>query len=314
MIGSGRCGSTALAGIIASHSDVAYISWLAGRLGRPKRLVRWDDMAFRRLARIRQAVGPSAQGIGGTPPRLVGRLQSILGPWEGYPLFSGLVSPMMSAPFRDLEAADALPWISSRLQGLIAEYVRAKSKQVFLHKFTGWPRARFLHAVFPDAKFVHVVRDGRAVANSLMHVPWWRGYRGPPEWAFGPLPESYREEWERADKSFPFLAALEWKVLMDAFQDSEAAIPAEQWLNVRYEDFVEDPRREVQRVLAFAGMDWTATFERLFTNHSVKAERRFAYLHELGRLEIDRISKSLSSHLLKWGYPVTLGENAEDGS
>ena len=65
---------------------------------------------------------------------------------------------------------------------------------------TGWPRAGFLHAVFPDARYVNVIRDGRAVANSWLQMDWWLGYRGPEHWHFGPLSDEHREVWERSGR------------------------------------------------------------------------------------------------------------------
>jgi len=45
-------------------------------------------------------------------------------------------------------------------------YVRIDSqkKPVFIHKYTGWSRIAFFKEIFPEARFVHVIRDGRAVA------------------------------------------------------------------------------------------------------------------------------------------------------
>lgn len=55
-----------------------------------------------------------------------------------------------------------------------------KKRNRLLFKITGWPRVGFLHEIFEDAKFIHLIRDGRAVAYSLLQQPWWEGWRGPP--------------------------------------------------------------------------------------------------------------------------------------
>ena len=52
-------------------------------------------------------------------------------------------------------------------------------------------RIPLLARAFPDARFVHLVRDGRAVAYSLAEVDWWESEvvwwcgRTPPEWEAG---------------------------------------------------------------------------------------------------------------------------------
>jgi len=51
------------------------------------------------------------------------------------------------------------------------------------------PRIGFLQAIFPDAKFIHIVRDGCAVANSRMNAPFWKGWQGLNTWG-GQMPRA----------------------------------------------------------------------------------------------------------------------------
>jgi hypothetical protein len=76
------------------------------------------------------------------------------------------------------------------------------------------PRISFLYAIFPDARFVHVLRDGRAVANSRLNASFWKGWHGLNIWG-GQMPEHYRQEWERHRRSFVALAGIEWKTHID---------------------------------------------------------------------------------------------------
>lgn len=79
------------------------------------------------------------------------------------------------------------PYLRRRLQDFVAGRLEVQGAGDFLHKFTGWPRARMLAECFPRARFGHVGRDGRAVANSTVQQEWWSGFRGPSLWNFGPL-------------------------------------------------------------------------------------------------------------------------------
>ena len=96
------------------------------------------------------------------------------------------------APTGTCSPADATPWLTKRLQTFFEDRMTRAPEPVYLHKLTGWPRAGFLHAGFPDARFVNVVRDGRAVASSWLQMDWWLGYRGPEHWHFGPLSDEHR--------------------------------------------------------------------------------------------------------------------------
>ena len=171
IIGTGRCGSTLAASLLAEHPDVGYISAAEERL--------WPLVGPRLSPRLYRRLGRS-----GAAQRLRDRCR----PAEAYSVMERAVSPMLTAPCRDLTAADLDPLTRERLRSFF-EMERARHGcAVFVHKFTGWPRARLLHAAMPEARFLHVVRDGRAVANSLVRMPWWDGYRGPAGWSFGKLP------------------------------------------------------------------------------------------------------------------------------
>jgi hypothetical protein len=300
MIGSGRCGSTQLAHVVASHERVGFISNVERRLPRSIRSQRLNRSLLRfgvpaNLTTFRDTKH-------GLASRAARRVRSVAGPTEAYDLLAEEVSSMIAVPCRDLTAHDAVPWVEERFRRFFTRRAREQGTPVFLHKFTGWPRARFIDAILPEAKFIHIVRDGRAVANSLMQVRFWRGYRGPTEWSFGPLPDAYAQEWEASGRSFAVLAGLEWKMLIDAHEEAEKVIPEERWLNVRYEDFTTDPRSVVERVLRFAGLDWTIGIERQLQNTPISSVRRQAYLSEMSATDLAVLNQSLASHLERWGY------------
>ena len=60
---------------------------------------------------------------------------------------------------------------------LLAEY-----RNRLLLKITRWPMIGFLLEIFEEAKFVHMMRDGRAVTNSMLNVGFGRGRGGPKNW------------------------------------------------------------------------------------------------------------------------------------
>lgn len=285
MLGTGRCGSSLLHEVLARHGGVGFVSNLDDRLPGGGRTARWNGAVYRRL-----------------PPTATQKGRLRLAPSEAYNLLDREVSPVMSTSFRDLVASDAAPWLAERLRAVFDARRQAQGVPLLLHKFTGWPRARFLAAVFPEARFVNVVRDGRAVALSWLQMPWWRGYQGPDHWQFGPLPVAYTEEWERSGRSFVVLAGLCWKLLMDAFDEARAAVPEDRWLQVRYEDFLADPRGRTEAMLGFCGLDWTAEFERGFGRYQFRAGRVEAFRRELGPADLALLDVSLGVHLERYGY------------
>ncbi|MFI9553890.1 sulfotransferase family protein [Nonomuraea endophytica] len=284
VIGTGRCGSTLVHEVLARHPALGFVSNLDDRFAHCPSLVRRGaNTLYRRV--------PAALTRKGRPR---------FAPSEAYRALSREVSPLLSEPFRDLTAEDATPWLADRLRRFFLTRWEAAGTPQYSHKFTGWPRTGLLREVFPDARFVHVVRDGRAVANSWLQMPWWRGHLGPGGWHFGPLPDRYAEEWEASGRSHVLLAGLAWKLLMDAYTSASC----DGWLEVRYEDLLADPRKHVELILDFLDLPWTPAFERGFARHTFTSGRADAYRTDLTPAQQSMLTRSLEPHLRAHGYPL----------
>ncbi|WP_432862883.1 sulfotransferase family protein [Microbispora rosea] len=288
LIGTGRCGSTLLYEVLARHPQVGFVS-------------NWDDRSPRTPRFLRRNAGRIYRL---TTVPLLERRRLRVRPCEGQRVLSREVSPAVVDPFRDLTDDDVTPWLAGRMRRFFGTRAAEQRTGHLVHKFTLWPRAAFLHKIFPGARFVHIVRDGRAVANSHLQMTWWRGHLGPSRWKLGPLPPWYREEWEKEGRSLVHLAGIGWQIQMDAFETARAAVPAEQWLEVRYEDLLADPRKHVGAVLDFLGLSWTPQFERGFARHTFRAGRLDAFRRDLTPDQLALLNRCLSAHLRRYGYAV----------
>jgi hypothetical protein len=285
VLGTGRCGSTLVHEILARHPDVGFVSNLEDRLPLLPLPTRFNNDVYRRV-----------------PDALTTKGRLCFAPSEAYRALDREVSPVVSAPMRDLVAEDVTPWLERRFRAFFTTRAQAQRRPFFLHKFTGWPRSGFVHRIFPEARFIHVIRDGRAVANSFLQMPWWQGYRGPEEWSWGPLPPSMAAEWEASGRSFAVLAGLEWKILIEAFEAARAIVPASQWLEVRYEDVVAAPRDHLGAMLDHLSLAWTPEFERGFRRYTFDPGRREAYRQDLGIHDVAMLDSSLAPVLARHGY------------
>lgn len=105
-----------------------------------------------------------------------------------------------------------------------------------------------LDAVFPGARYIALIRDGRAVADSLVRVSWWNDHtlywngRTPRELVGeGALPLE--------------LAARNWLQEMKDMQAGLARLDPSQVLEVSYARLLQHPREELGRMLQFLGAD-----------------------------------------------------------
>ncbi|MEO0344804.1 MAG: sulfotransferase [Pseudomonadota bacterium] len=232
IVGTGRCGSTMLHDALCLHNDVCWLTPLADRYPwRPGLNARALDLGRRVL-----------------PQRALRRL---LPPVEPYRFFEGAYGGF-SRPYRDLTEGDYRPGAAKKFRSRVAA-ASVSSKQ-FIAKYTGWSRMSLLSKVFPDARFVHIVRDGRAVVSSALKAGYFDGWAGPENWARGRLRDNQQQAWERSGESYVTLAAIGWENRIHSFQETAAAFDENHFLEIRYEDFCDDPAARAEEILAFMGL------------------------------------------------------------
>jgi len=120
-------------------------------------------------------------------------------------------------------------------------------------------RVGFVDALFPDAHYLFLKRDGRDNVNSLINAwrtPRYRTYRLPtPHLIPGADPAWWKfvlyPGWEQ-DASGPLelVSAKQWTASNDRALESSKAIEPERWTSVRYEDLVAGPVACVEALAA----------------------------------------------------------------
>ena len=295
--GTGRSGTTLVQETLSRHPATGFISGLDDKLSRLNLTGRFNGALYR-WSPPRE---PGMRALSESR-RLLERGRLRIAPSEGYGLIDRQVFAGFSMPCRDLLAGDMTPYLQQRVTDFFDARIRSQQCEVLLQHLTGWPRTGFLRAAIPDLRVVNVVRDGRAVASSWLQMGWWDGWRGPENWFLGPLPEDLRQEWEQSGRSFPVLAALGWKMLMDAYEQARAVFPAEQWMDLRYEDVLDDPRTAFTAILEFLGLEWTPQFEDGYRRHAIEGGRAAAYRRELTPAQLEAVEKVLADPLRRWGY------------
>ena len=141
--------------------------------------------------------------------------------------------------------SDATPWLIERLQALLrpAGPSGLPSPSTCTSSPAG-PAPGFLHAAFPDARFVE--RDPRRPGRGQLVAPDGLVARlpGPRALALRPAVARARtRSTSAAAGRYVVLAGLAWVILMDAFEAAKAELPERSWLDVRYEDLLADARR-----------------------------------------------------------------------
>jgi hypothetical protein len=136
-----------------------------------------------------------------------------------------------------------------------------------------------IHSLFPDAQFVHVVRDGRAVAHSAFKM------------GFGP-----KNAYE---------AALEWARTLADVERFRDTLPPAQFLQVRYEDLLGDPTTTMANIAAFLGVENHTEVAEVASPHLrawVRQDNASKWKQQLSWREIECFEAFAGTELAAYGY------------
>ncbi len=181
-----------------------------------------------------------------------------------------------------LTAADASPRIARHIQRTVDQYVRDQGKDRLVEKTpSNCLRIPFIKAIFPDVKFLFIVRDGRSVIRSTSEImqggvsrnrvlirmlgtpPWeWPAYAGhagsiiarrirrQPLRFWGPRPPGWKE-WVR-EYPLEVVLAKQWAAtIARAHEDVLALAPTDAYV-FKYEDLMTRPCEIMTELLDYA--------------------------------------------------------------
>jgi hypothetical protein len=120
-------------------------------------------------------------------------------------------------------------------------------------------RLSFIDAIFPDAKFIHLLRNGLEVARSIDCMPAESEWYGHDEFKWNLLVE-YAEGREQY-RELPALCdttrkrgLLEWRMSVEATMDFLAGLPMGRHMDVTYEELLDAPVDVTERIEEFVDL------------------------------------------------------------
>jgi hypothetical protein len=286
LVGAGRSGTTLVYKLLCLHPSVAYISNYENRLP-------WfpDGLAARFAAQRTEDKLRAWFGVGGNAyytnrPWLKKALPT---PHEGEAVYAACGVPLHPAP-----GARADVRMACALRCRFESIRRGSGARLFVSKRTANNRRLpLLRSVFPAARYVHLVRDGREVAQSLSTVSWWDGHT---IWWDGRTARQMESDGE----SRLAVCTRNWVREIEALQAGLAGVDPRQVLTLRFENLLREPLPQLQRVLGFLGLDCPASFRdavarlRLGSGREAVAVERFEDpQHELAMHEARPLLRQL---------------------
>jgi Sulfotransferase family len=158
-----------------------------------------------------------------------------------------------------LVAANVESAAATRIARAFAAEVRLQRAERLVEKLPinafriGW-----LAGMFPDALFVHLIRNGLEVAASIARQAQRAAWFGVEDYKWRLLAE---HAGERGEAGLVGLSSdglrrglLEWRLSVATALEDLAKLPAQRWIEVRYERLVDQPAEVCERLEDFVGV------------------------------------------------------------
>lgn len=231
IVGCARSGTTLLQRIVNAHSDIAIT---------PE--IHWITSFKKRDA------GLTPEGV------LTKELVSLLLEHERFPQleisredFEKLIRPNETLSFANF------------LRRLFELYGKVKSKRLVGNKTPGYVRnILVIHGLWPTARFVHLIRDGRDVCLSIMN--WRKGhdkFRRYSTWNDDPVST----------------IALWWKRKVRLGREVRRQLSPELYYEMRYEDLMADSAKECEALCQFLAVPYDEAMLRFHEGQKKKRKK-----------------------------------------
>ena len=205
-----------------------------------------------------------------------------------------------SYPGRDLTEEDITNKIEKDVINSTQKLLTSKRNRLLV-KTTGWSRIRFYNKIFPDAKFIHILRDPRAAVNSMRHIRFWYGLGYINRLAWGAFTESENEEWEKYNKSFVAFSSILWKRLINSIDSAKSNVPSSSFMEIKYEELCDKPIAIFKELTDFCELKWYKSFEECIKKQKFKSTN-YKWKQDLTDKQQKTIEEITYNHLKIYGY------------
>jgi len=236
-------------------------------------------------------------------------------------------------PHDRLTERHAKPRVARHIRATFERFVRDAGRQRLAEKTpSNCLRVPFIRAIYPEAKILFVVRDGRSVLNSserlmtsdvpkmpqrarsrALQTPLWEWPAYAPQAAqllskrllgtrlryWGPRPPGWKQ-WVRNDPP-DLVLAKQWAATMTIALDDTEGAPEDHVLRFRYEDLVRRPREVFAGIARFLELpDPEPTIEMVV--ESARPDRAEGWKETLSSDQLARVGPIMEPVNTRLGY------------
>lgn len=225
------------------------------------------------------------------------------------------------------------PEIAAEIDQRFGDFLKRSGKSRFSEKTpSNMLRLPFIRALYPDCKIIHICRDPRPVVASALvklsatpelkriiaraseaQLSDWPGliklffrdaigrlFRGGDKSFWGPRPPGWRE-WQNLSPATKL--SKQWCALIKTAQHDLQQLPADSWMEFRYEDLLTDHAQILPKLLEFAELSPSSEVTAL-ANQSINPDRAETWQQNLSPEQLSEIEAECANMLTKLGYDL----------
>ncbi len=222
----------------------------------------------------------------------------------------GLLAPQLVGKWIEQKRLDPFELSRESLQGLIAPgqllpyrrfltelyelFGKAKGKRLIGSKTSPHlGNLPALHTLWPAARFIHLIRDGRDVCLSAQKGEWSTRLASPfSSWGAEPVAT----------------AAAWWQWHVRLARQSGRELGPEQYCELRYETLVERPAEECARLCAFLGVPYDEAMLRFLESRTDSGSGVRKWRKKMSVADVERFEAVAGDLLDELGYPRTTAQ------
>ena len=159
-----------------------------------------------------------------------------------------------------------------KLETIFNKQLKYQNKNKFIADYGRPARMLYFNEIFPNSKFIHVIRDGRAVTADFLQnrLEWFHPSRNLYSY-YKNVPDSINEHLKHNKKHYILaLASLRWKMAIYEIEKQSLKLRNDQYLVVKYENIIDDKFRTVDIILRFLDLKWTPRLKKIVSNKIIR--------------------------------------------
>ncbi|WFB35400.1 sulfotransferase [Kiritimatiellota bacterium B12222] len=161
---------------------------------------------------------------------------------------------------------------ADRVVEAVKQICHVQRRNRFVAEYSGFPRIDYMRAIFPEAKFIQVIRDPRSVAYQMVkradgaNLKVWEARE---QWKTL-MPEALKKRMDDLPQSPLNFCGILVRWFHELYKEEMAKLPEGDALEVAYSDLLSRPEKVLTKVMSFVNLPQNTRFKYYVKFHDIQ--------------------------------------------